>query len=136
MVQLDGVWKMTDKELIELAAKAYGFGDPEGNFIWTESEYPRGQKTNGALWNYMGWCDTAQLWNPLTDDGDALRLAVRLGLGILFGQYAPLDVYSVYISKVEGGDELAVGCITDGDEFGVVRRAITRAAALIGKEME
>ena len=127
---------MEDRELIELAAKAYGFGDPEGNFIWTESEYPRGSKTNGALWNYIGWCDTAQLWNPLTDDGDALRLAVKLGMGISFGQYAPLDVYSVYISKVEHGDEIAVGCITDGDEFGVVRRAIVRAAAQIGKEME
>lgn len=127
---------MEDRELIELAAKAYGFGDPEGNFIWTESEYPRGSKTNGALWNYIGWCDTAQLWNPLTDDGDALRLAVKLGMGISFGQYAPLDVYSVYISKVEHGDEIAVGCITDGDEFGAVRRAIVRAAAQIGKEME
>ncbi len=107
---------MTDKELIELAAKAYV------DKCWHE---------NAAYMKAF-----LSRWNPLTDDGDALRLAVRLGLGILFGQYAPLDVYSVYISKVEGGDELAVGCITDGDEFGVVRRAITRAAAQIGKEME
>ena len=111
---------MEDKELLELAAKAAGL------HVKVASNHGRGLKVHGNC----NW------WNPLTDDGDALRLAVRLGLGILFGQYAPLDVYSVYISKVEGGDELAVGCITDGDEFGVVRRAITRAAAQIGKEME
>lgn len=115
---------MTDKELLERAAKAAGLigechlltgdcGDPAepGGFRY---EHPDG----GHDW-----------WNPLMDDGDALRLAVKLGMGISFGQYAPLDIYSVYISKVEGGDELAVGCITDGDEFGVVRRAIVRAAA-------
>ena len=111
---------MTDKELIELAAKAAGL------HVKVASNHGRGLKVHGNC----NW------WNPLTDDGDALRLAVKLGLGISFGQYAPLDVYSVYISKVEGGDELAIGCIIDGDEFGVVRRAITRAAAQIGKEME
>lgn len=110
---------MTDKELIEMAAKAAGIVG-----TWHRSGFVA----------YSGW--GGGFFNPITDDGDALRLAVRLGLGILFGQYAPLDVYSVHISKVEGGDELAVGCITDGDEFGVVRRAITRAAAQIGKEME
>lgn len=119
MVQLDGVLEMTDKELIELAAKAAGV-----KLQWHHS---------GAM-AFSGW--QRGKFDPLTDDGDALRLAVKLGMGISFGQYAPLDVYSVYISKVEHGDELAVGCITDGDEFGVVRRAITRAAAQIGKEME
>ena len=111
---------MTDKELIELAAKAYGFGDPEGNFVWTESEYPLGSKTSGALWNYMGWCDTAELWNPLTDDGDALRLAVKLNL--LYGKVFARRVTEHH----EGGD----------DVFAATRRAITRAAAQIGKEME
>ena len=110
---------MTDKELIELAAKAAGVTG-----TWHRSGFVA----------YSGW--SKGIFDPLNDDGDALRLAVKLGLGISFGQYAPLDVYSVYISKVEGGDELAIGCIIDGDEFGVVRRAITRAAAQIGKEMK
>lgn len=110
---------MTDKELIELAAKAYGFGDPEGNFVWTESEHPLGSKTNGALWNYMGWCDTAQLWNPLTDDGDALRLAVKLN--ILW------DVKVHYTRFLD---------LCVHDKLAATRRAITRAAAHIGKEME
>lgn len=107
---------MEDKELIELAAKAAGFGDPEGNFIWTESEYPRGSKTSGALWNYMGWCDTAQLWNPLTDDGDALRLAVTLD--IFFRPEFALQLHEARYNLED------------------TRRAIVRAAAQIGKEME
>ena len=122
---------MTDKELIELAAKAYGFGDPEGNFIWTESEYPRGSKTNGALWNYMGWCDTAQLWNPLTDDGDALRLAVTLGFVIDRNPAWTIIYAGLWDSpKWEGVD------VENGDSIAATRRAITRAAAQIGKEME
>lgn len=128
---------MEDKELIELAAKAAGF-----NFRWFKVKQWKNMRGRiGPYRHFTGTVDVygshhTKPWNPLTDDGDALRLAVKLGMGISFGQYAPLDVYSVYISKVEHGDEIAVGCITDGDEFGVVRRAIVRAAAQIGREME
>ena len=115
---------MTDKELIELAAKAYGFGDPEGNFVWTESEYPRGSKANGALWNYVGWRDTAELWNPLTDDGDALRLADHLDLIVDFSRFAAIQADRFYL----GHRDFAIG--------NNVNEAITRAAAHIGKEME
>ena len=118
---------MTDKELIELAAKAYGFGDQDGNFIWTESEYPSGSKTNGALWNYMGWCDTAQLWNPLTDDGDALRLAVKLRLMVNVCSYIVIATDGNIHAEEETGKQ---------SDAKATRRAITRAAAQIGKEME
>lgn len=110
---------MTDRELLELAAKAYGFGDPEGNFIWTESEYPRGSKTTGALWNHMGWCDTAQLWNPLTDDGDALRLAVKLHMQVSI---------TTESCRAETLPVLGVR-VNDNDEFAATRRAIVMAAA-------
>lgn len=128
---------MTDRELLELAAKAAGF-----NFRWFRVKQWKNMKGKIGPYRYCtGTVDVygshhTKPWNPLTDDGDALRLAVKLGIGISFGQHAPLDVYSVYISGVEGGDTLAIGCITDGDELGVVRRAITRAAAHIGKEMK
>ena len=123
---------MTDKELIELAAKAYGFGDQEGNFIWTESEYPRGSKTNGALWNYMGWCDTAQLWNPLTDDADAFRLANKVQLTVYHAELAVVIKHKQY-----SWDWLGEGVNEDtGDRDASTRRAIVRAAAQIGKEME
>lgn len=111
---------MTDREMLEFAAKAAGIppeaiGDGKAT-IWIDS-------LKKAI----------SQWSPLTDDGDALRLAVKLGVGISFGQYAPVDVYSVYISEIECGDTLAVGVIANGDEMGVVRRAIVRAAAEIGK---
>lgn len=128
---------MTDKELIELAAKAYGFGDQDGNFIWTESEYPRGSKTNGALWNYMGWCDTAQLWNPLTDDGDALRLAVKLCIDV---SHDAIGMKSFVYVRTVFNDERHIGLSEIFDDeierLERTRRAITRAAAQIGKEME
>ena len=117
---------MTDREMLELAAKAYGFGDPKGNFIWTESEYPRGSKTNGALWNYMGWCDTAQLWNPLTDDGDALRLAVKLHMQV-----------SVTTESCRAETLPCLGVrVNDSDENLATRRAVVMAAAAVGREMK
>ena len=126
----------TDRELLELAAKAAGLQLCGYSWIGENEDDEECEILDAAFVKNCPEQDVATMWNPLTDDGDALRLAVKLGMGISFGQYAPLDVYSVYISKVEHGDEIAVGCITDGDEFGVVRRAITRAAAQIGKEME
>lgn len=129
---------MTDKELIELAAKAYGFGDPEGNFVWTESEYPLGSKTSGALWNYMGWCDTAELWNPLTDDGDALRLAVKIGMliDVRYTQQEAIRYNRVaYWPDPSFGEIMEFGDV-EADPMAATRSAITRAAAQIGKEME
>ena len=110
MVQLDGVMEMTDKELIELAAKAAGISKQwDGSLV--DKENPN------------------RVWNPLTDDGDALRLAVALEMHIaLFGGAMESRVLA-------DGDDWEVegwGC---GKEE-ATRRAITRAAAQIGKEME
>ena len=110
--------EMTEREMLEFAAKAYGFGSDSGGFIWTESEYPRGSNTNGALWNYKGWMDTAELWNPLTDDGDALRLAVKLN--ILW------DVNVHYTKFID---------LSETNAMSATRRAIVRSAAEIGKRM-
>ena len=51
---------MTDHELLEMAAKAAGIAD-------------------GDVFYDM---DNDKEWNPLTDDGDALRLAVKLYIGV------------------------------------------------------
>ena len=56
---------MDDKEFLKLAAKAAGIGL---KFSADESVSPRLEKT---------WTS----WNPLTDDGDALRLSGRRCLG-------------------------------------------------------
>ena len=115
----------TDRELIELAARAFGFGDMDGNFIWTESEYPRGSKLGGALWNYMGWCETAELWNPLTDDGDAFRLALKLR--IKFERHPTQPYVAAFSPGVIGRFEEPEGsCVQSA-----TRRAIVRAAAAV-----
>jgi hypothetical protein len=57
-------------------------------------------------------------WNPLTDDGDALRLAVKLNL----------------LSDPRFIHERDVLMFTQGiEKLEATRRAITRAAAEIGK---
>ena len=72
------------------------------------------------------------VWNPLTNDGDALRLAVKLGMSIdvLYGQ-------ARYSEAVERGSrrERCLERHAD-DTYAATRRAIVRAAAEIGKEMK
>lgn len=124
---------MTDKELLELAAKAAGFGAAKtGHTCWTESEYPRNSKKYGALWNYVGHMDTAELWNPLTDDGDALRLAVRLGLIVSRGcTEVGKEAVVFYLNEIQH----QMRCVVPhgSDPCAATRRAIVRAAAQIGK---
>lgn len=109
---------MTDKELIELAAKAAGI---------TGYRYSEGFGCMG-LWNESdgGWFDACGLWDPLRDDGDALRLAVKLG--IEFHMEGDEESECVWANEIFEW--------TDGCALSVTRRAITRAAAQIGKEME
>lgn len=123
---------MDDRELIELAAKVYGFGAPNtGEFCWTESEYPRGSGKHGALWNYVGWLDEAELWNPLADDGDALRLAVKLHLDLQIAEDG-IDVIAV-VPPSYGIFWTPREFVCDRkDANEAMRYAIVRAAAKIG----
>lgn len=115
----------TDRELLELAARASGFGGPEHKFCWTENEYPRCSGTHGALWNYVGFMDSAVLWNPLTDDGDALRLAVKLCFIV--------DTHGTHTRiSFPFGDSMCHEAHGD-DPYAATRRAIVLAAATINK---
>lgn len=105
---------MEDKELIELAARAAGITG-----TWHRSGFVA----------YSGWSGSA--FDPLNDDGDALRLAVKVGRSI-----------NLTLMVGCGGadcqfDRPLKFAFEDGDDpFIATRRAITRAAAQIGKEME
>lgn len=132
---------MNDRELLELAAKAAGFGaqnPPDNPHCWTESEYPKRSGQHVALWNYFGYSDTAELWNPLTDDGDALRLAVKLKLRIA----TECNQEEAYASDTRGlVDAHNMNGLIDpvpwnGDPYAATRRAIVRAAAEIGRNMK
>lgn len=109
---------MTDRELLELAAKAAG-----------KLFNPTVRNRHGLLVVKDGAdCQSEQeLWNPLTCDGDALRLAVKLGIDIEF-----------FTARIRAGEYPFDGVIelfsgNDYDEYASTRRAIVRAAAEVGK---
>ena len=107
---------MTDKELLGLAAKAAG-----DEIQWDIVE---------SCW-YMDkveWNNPE--WNPLVSDGDALRLAVKLGLSIITGTY---KVVCEYIHQEDSGN-ISVHEHLNDCACAATRRAIVRAAAEIGKE--
>ena len=120
---------MTDRELLESAARAAGYT----LHIW-------GAK--GA--ECVSRMDTLRptRWNPLEDDGDALRLAVKLQLTVCNEHVNAGQVYCMR------GDEafpsVESGTICDGpvanhvipEDYAATRRAITRAAAAIGEKVK
>jgi hypothetical protein len=110
---------MTDRELLEDAAKA------AGKEHYGEYNAHAGLKTTG------GW------WNPLTDDGDALRLAVKLSLLIAPIPYQPgINAYgAVGVSWPGQRFDLDYERFTN-DPYVATRRAIVRAAAEIGRSMK
>ena len=105
---------MTDRELLEHAAKAAGF-----SIGFSESTHDEGRP-------YVRNDDrkTSRWWNPLTDDADALRLAVKLKI-------EPKWPYTGEAWAVKG--EALI--IEDGgsDLYAATRRAIVRTAAEIGR---
>lgn len=101
---------MTDRELLEYAAKAAGIQivGPVENFIVQFDERHKG----GFIVRNDRGGDSC--WNPLGEDGDALRLAVKLGI---FGNTALTFQFM------------------EAKSFEETRRVIVRAAASIGKAM-
>lgn len=116
---------MTDKELLELAAKAAGI-----NVHYVETQYERAFKVRYEIENTKGW----RYWDPLTDDGDALRLAVKIGALIDIRYTDPMSSkYNnvTYWPTPHKGEQVRF-CDRDADPCAATRRAIVRAAAEIG----
>ena len=105
---------MSDRELLELAAKAAGY----------VIELDMNWGTGGMPFFRM----SGNKWNPLADDGDALRLAVKLHMtvrcymGNTCAQIGVPGQPNAYVDETNHADPLAA-----------TRRAIVRAAAEIGK---
>lgn len=102
---------MTDRELLEAAARAAGYRFDSTNPFEIAQEHKGG--TN--------WIE----WNPLTDDGDALRLAIKLKIQITPSTYNK-DEFTAF--RAAGG-EAHEHWSTMQDEYAATRRAIVRAAA-------
>ena len=111
---------MTDKELLELAAKAAGFELLNWTVMFDGQE---------AAFVFNDGC--AETWNPLNDDGDALRLIVKLKLCI----DRDFDRIDVYDNKGINETEYLYELPTPTDPYAATRRAIVRAAAEIGKSL-
>ena len=104
---------MSDRELLERAAKAAG---------WASWDWIAG---NGVLnvYDTDGRHDT---FDPLNDDGDALRLAVKL------------EISTTY--RASGCEATDLGLINTYERYGddpcaATRRAIVRAAVAIGERL-
>ena len=116
---------MNDSELLQLAAKAAGI-----EIYWEKCLTNAGTifsphlKINGT-WGHGQW-------NPLTDDGDTLRLAVKLRLTVEITPWAA-DSHQWCEKKSE---DFGIRHTEYDDEFSATRRAIVRAAAEIGKKMK
>lgn len=113
---------MTDRELLEAAARAAGIDG-------TCEEWPSGI---WGIWTPSG------VWDPLTDDGDALRLAQAINASVQckdgsdgpgqFGFFSWVEV------RIKGEPRMCKEFHTaNGSEIAATRRAITRAAAEIGR---
>ena len=108
---------MTDRELLELAARAAGY------------------QIDFTDWRDCGgWTDYRKIpggyWNPLVNDGDALRLACQLSIDVI------VRTISVIAGDASpGGKVVTVECggRPNGREV-AARRAIVQAAARIGKD--
>ncbi len=124
LAQALGAAKQSDavkapRELLELAAKAAGL---------TVDRY-----SECGLYIYTG--TLGKWWSPLMDDGDALRLAAKLEIGVMIKRGG--DPYERNRSVVVF--DSAQRRLTEphkGDECAATRRAIVRAAAEIGRGAE
>lgn len=95
----------TDRELLELAAKAAGIPVDD---------------TTRELWRFQG----SSAWNPLAYDGDALRLAAKLLIQI-YPDADGVEVFQMGIGYMAEPSK--------GDLPAAIRRAIVKAAAEVGK---
>lgn len=116
---------MTDKELLELAASAAAI---DGWFVEDDEWYG-----TGIVFTDEDDCN--RVWNPLTDDGDALRLAVKLELFIDTNWYNS-DAYLFSDKSIATSFASVEEESHNGDPYAATRRAIVRAAAEIGKDMK
>lgn len=115
---------MSDRELLEMAAKAAGV------------EYDPKQFSQFGLWLVIHGEPSEyqrRYWNPLKDDGDALRLAVKLN--IEFACFDDKQSVNAGVWSAEHKWNEVWDCMTpyNGDKLAATRRAIVRAAAEIGK---
>lgn len=105
---------MTDRELLELAA--------------TAADIKLGWDARGAYEILEGLSGNELCWNPLADDGDALRLAIHFEMSVEISNYEESTyAYAGEVPRRHACESWR------GDKQSATRRAIVRAAAAIAK---
>lgn len=115
---------MNDREMLELAAKAAGYAGGE------YCELVGGSPALFIKDAHLG------MWAPLTDDGDALRLAVKLRLDLHFENQSDWigEIVEAMGPENSEGARLCKATPLFEDPYAAVRLAIVRAAAAIGEK--
>lgn len=119
----------SDRELLELATKEAGLQLCGYSWIGENEDDEECEILESAFVKNPPEQDVAIMWNPLTDDGDALRLALQLR--IRFARHLQPFV-AAFAPDVVGRFEEPEG----DDIYAAARRAIVRAAAAIGESMQ
>lgn len=114
---------MSNREILRLAATAAGMLDQLGWGFDSDIPYYLGDPKQPA----------PRYWNPLADDGAALRLANLLKINVLHMSHL---CENYWIEAGIGASWLAQERVSESDVHTAVRRAIVRAAAEIGKFTE
>lgn len=117
---------MNDRELLEMAANAAGMK----GWQWVESWGSMAEK------RLQGGFYFDRYWNPIEDDGDALRLAVKLGILVQSECYDDYNDMYAAAYKYDNGVEIAsVQVPYTSDPYSASRWAIVQLAAILGRKM-
>ena len=109
-----------DQKLLKLAALALG------------GEYSYGNCADGTKTGFLEFGPEIEYWNPLDDDGDAFRLMVSLGIEVnrVNCMQKTICFYSRHREIIQFDEQ------SNCDPCASTRRAIVRAAAAIGEQLE
>jgi hypothetical protein len=123
---------MTDRELLEAAAHAYGLYsvDPRGDDdLWEVNATGEDGWPTVPSW---GMRTIEGSWNPLTDDGDALRLAVKLRISLIHEEetMGGFTIEAIGDERADGSRHCETQYLGE-DPAAATRRAIVRAAAAL-----
>ena len=119
----------TYRELMELAAKAAGIDVSKANW---------GGGRDGFYWLVVDNSERVEYWNPLINDGDALRLAVKLNIDLTHSWSVVNgdDNYPMASIYASSNEENSFYELKGSDPYAATRRAIVYVAAEIGREMK
>lgn len=122
------VMRLSDKELLELAARSVGMNDYHYAPGWNAmAKYLESDPKKGFVWSTY--------WNPLVDMNDAMNLASALGLVVDFSRPSanfPYESPVMWIDQFMGNMELAARSIV----LAAARRQFMNEKKEIGRNMK